>query len=110
MASNHIESMLESWDQQMVHHYLTVNQQIPIAIEDTIKLDALAEAYQLPREKIITHLISHALKDVEEKIPYIPGSKVIRTEEGDPVYEDIGHTPKYLSIKTRLEKQRSSHK
>ena len=32
-------------------------------------------------------------------MPYVPGKKVISTDEqGDPVYEDVGPTPRFMEL------------
>ena len=62
-----------------------------------------AESYQLPAADLLANLINTALREVEVQIPYVAGTRVIRTEEGDPIYEDIGRTPGYLAAKARLE-------
>ena len=105
MAENSITSMLKSWDHHTVEHLPKVTRKIPISKDDIAKLEALAEVYQLPTEDVIANLISNALREVEEKIPYVQGTKVVRFEEGDPIYEDAGHMPKYLKAKERLERR-----
>lgn len=73
---------------------------IRLPIEDAAKLQALAEMY--PRRSIndiITDLLSAALEDVESSLPYIRGETIVAVDEqGDPLYEDIGPTPRYLSL------------
>jgi hypothetical protein len=73
---------------------------IKLPIEDAAKLQALAEMY--PRRSIhdiITDLLSAALRDVESSLPYIRGDTVVAVDEqGDPLYEDVGPTPRYLSL------------
>ncbi|OMH30919.1 hypothetical protein [Motiliproteus sp. MSK22-1] len=105
MAETPIASMLRSWDHHTIEHLPKVIRKIPISKDDVAKLEALAEVYQLPTEDIIANLISNALREVEEKIPYVQGSKVVRIEEGDPIYEDAGLMPKYLKAKERLERK-----
>lgn len=103
MPNSPISHMLLAWQQHTVKHLPQVNYEIAVNREDVIKLEAISELYQLPLDDIIANLISYALKEAEQKMPYIQGQKIIRMEEGDPVYEDIGATPKYLAIKQRLE-------
>ena len=43
-----------------------------------------------------------ALNTLEEQMPYIAGDKVIRVEEGEEVYEDVGPMPRYLAAKRSL--------
>lgn len=74
--------------------------QLHLSIEDAAKLEALAEMY--PRrslENLLGDLVSAALNDLEKSMPYIKGDRVIaRDELGDPMFEDIGPTPRFLSL------------
>ncbi|RDE23009.1 hypothetical protein DV711_10715 [Motiliproteus coralliicola] len=105
MPNSPISQMLEAWEKHLVEHHPQVSYEIDVCRDDVFKLEALAELYGLPLEDIIANLISSSLKEVEQKMPYKKGSRVIRIEEGDPVYEDVGQTPRYLEIKRRLEQQ-----
>ena len=52
-----------------------------------------------PPEKIIADLLHAGLDEIEAAMPYVPGSKIIREDEfGDPVYEDVGMTPRFLDL------------
>jgi len=43
-----------------------------------------------------------ALEELEASFPYVKGQQVIATdEEGDPLYEDIGPTPRFLALSRR---------
>ena len=47
-------------------------------------------------------LVSEALEELEASFPYIKGKQVIATdEEGDPLYEDVGPTPRFLTLSRR---------
>ncbi len=37
-------------------------------------------------------------------MPYVPGTTVIRVEDGDEVYEDVGPLPRYLNTQKQLRK------
>ena len=42
------------------------------------------------------------LEELEASFPYIKGQQVIATdEEGDPLYEDVGPTPRFLTLSRR---------
>ncbi len=103
MTSSLIKNMLDDWEQQSAHAEAQVSTKIRLNRSDLIKVEALAEAYQLPATDLLANLINTALSEVEVHIPYVAGTKVIRTEEGDPVYEDVGRTPAYLLAKAKLE-------
>lgn len=72
--------------------------------EDLIRLKALAEVFNLSVDEVTTCLLHNILMEVETKLPYRAGNKIIRVEDDDPVYEDIGPTPRYLEAKRRFEK------
>ncbi|MGE8454393.1 MAG: pilin assembly protein, partial [Pseudomonadales bacterium] len=47
-------------------------------------------------------LVAAALEELEASFPYVQGRQVIATdEEGDPLFEDIGPTPRFLSLSRR---------
>ncbi|MGE8419918.1 MAG: pilin assembly protein, partial [Pseudomonas sp.] len=49
--------------------------------------------------------------ELEASFPYIQGQQVIATdEEGDPLYEDIGPTPRFLALSRRYLHDMSSRK
>ena len=103
MTSSLIKTMLDDWEQQSARVQEQVSTDIVLNKEDLIKVQALAETYQLPATDLLANLINTALQQVEVQIPYVAGTRVIRTEEGDPIYEDVGRTPAYLVAKARLE-------
>jgi hypothetical protein len=40
-----------------------------------------------------------ALNEVAAAMPYVAGKRVISTDEqGDPVYEDVGLTPRFMDL------------
>lgn len=105
MPKSPISNMLLAWQQHLVKHLPQVDYEVAVDRDDVLKLEALAELYQLPLNDIIANLISCSIQEAEQKMPYIQGNRIIRMEEGEPVYEDIGYTPRYLEIKQRLEQQ-----
>jgi predicted DNA-binding protein len=95
-----IQELLKLWE-QTAHGEITEEvYSIRLPVESAAKLQALADMY--PRRSapdLITDLLSAALNDVETCLPYIRGENIVsRDEEGDPLYEDIGPTPRYLSL------------
>jgi hypothetical protein len=78
---------------------------IKLSLTDAACIEAIKELYPgLTTQMIINQLLNSALQSFEEALPYIPGSKVSAEDEmGDPMYEDIGDTPRYLTL---IEKHR----
>ena len=81
---------------------------IAVSQDDLIRLEALSKLYKLPMEELSALLMSEVLQQVEARIPYKPGPKVIRVEDEEPIYEDIGDMPRYLELKRSIE-GRSKH-
>ena len=103
MTSSLIKKMLDDWELRSTHVKEQVSTKIILNRVDLIKVEALAEAYKLPASDLLANLINTVLLEIEEQMPYVAGDKVIRIEEGDPIYEDVGRTPEYLAAKDRLQ-------
>ncbi len=95
-----ILELLQCWEESADGKLTDEEYKIRLPLEDAAKIQALAELY--PRRsisEIITELLSAALTDVETSLPYIRGDTVVAVDElGDPLYEDVGPTPRYLSL------------
>lgn len=72
-------------------------------IEAAARLAALAEMYpKRSPEELMGELLGAALEELEASFPYIQGQHVVATdEEGDPLYEDVGPTPRFLALSRR---------
>lgn len=56
-------------------------------------------------EEIATDLLSAGLEEIAAAIPYERGPKVIsRDDQGDPVYEDVGLTPRFVQLTRKYKK------
>lgn len=73
---------------------------VALCADDIARLQKICEYYpRLERAEIIRDLLSAALLDMEQSIPYEKGRRVIATDEwGDEIYEDSGLTPRYLKL------------
>ena len=95
-----VRDLLTLWEQTAAGNLTVDSYAVHLPLKDAARLSALAELY--PRrqvEELITDLLSAALDEVESTMPYIRGSKVVATDEmGDPMFEDIGPTPRYLAL------------
>ena len=71
--------------------------------EAAARLAAITEMYPKRQpEELLGELIGAALEELEKSFPYVKGSTVVATdEEGDPLYEDIGPTPRFLALSRR---------
>lgn len=106
-----IRNLIDEWELAASGRLSRVTYHIPLDLESAARLAALAEMY--PRrhaEELLGELVSAALQELEASLPYVRGSTVVaHDEQGDPVYEDIGPTPRFLALthKHMQELQRS---
>jgi hypothetical protein len=79
---------------------------IRLDLDDASRLHALAELFPgQPLETIISDLLRAGLDEIAAAMPYVRGPKVIsRDDQGDPLYEDIGLTPRFVDL-TRKHKK-----
>ncbi|WP_188745632.1 hypothetical protein [Marinobacterium zhoushanense] len=105
MPERHINSLLTELEtrSRRVANERAVS--LKIDHEDLVRLKALAEVYGLSVDEVTACLLHQVLVEVEEKMPYRAGTRVIRVEDDEPVYEDVGPTPRYLEAKRRFEQE-----
>ncbi len=73
---------------------------IRLPLDDAARVHALAELHSgVDEEQIIRDLLSSAIGELEATMPYVPGETVIREDDqGDPIYDDVGMTPRFLEL------------
>ena len=100
------KELLDSWRQSAAAPRTLATYPVRLALEDAAQLAALAEMFPgRSTEQLITELLSAALKELATAMPYVAGGRVISTDEhGDPVYEDVGPTPRFMEL-TRLHRR-----
>ena len=71
-----------------------------LSVHDAARIAALVEMFpHKPEGEIIAELLALALDQLEAALPYEQGNRVIAEDEmGDPVYEDVGLTPRFLAL------------
>lgn len=108
-----INQLMKHWEKEHANELSATEYSVKFSVEDAARLEALVEMFPTHgRENVLRDLLSCALSELTNALPYKQGSKVVALdEEGDPMYEDVGPTPKFLSltrkhlsdIKTRVE-------
>jgi len=101
------KELLDSWHQTASGVRTVTEYAVRLPLDDAARLHALAEMFpgRTP-EQLITDLLSAALQEVAAAMPYVPGKKVISTDEqGDPVYEDVGPTPRFIELTRKHRKK-----
>mgnify|MGYP001126213039 CR=1 FL=1 len=94
------KALLEAWRHDGTGPRTAAEYAVRLPVEDAARLQALTEMFPgRTREQIITDLLGAALQEMAAAMPYVPGKKVISTDEqGDPVYEDAGLTPRFAEL------------
>lgn len=95
-----INALANQWEENAKAKLTLKEYKLRLPLEDAARIAALAEMY--PRrsmEAIISELLSAALDELETSFPYQEGGKVVGEDEmGDPIYEDVGPTPRFLAL------------
>lgn len=107
MSNSRFSRVLSEWEEKREQSRELVATPVSLSKTDLAKLEALAEVYEQPVEAVMADLLHAALLEVESSIPYVPGSKIIRIEDGDPCYEDECKTPEYLEARQRIVRSQS---
>ncbi len=94
------KTLLDTWSRQRARKLSAERYAIHLPLEDAARLEALAELFPgNDVDTLIGDLLGAALDEVETAMPYEAGERVIREDEfGDPVYEDVGLTPRFLEL------------
>ena len=94
------KALLDSWEAEENPTLTQATYSVHLTTGDAARVHALAELFDgVDEERIITDLLAAALDELQASIPYQPGDKVIRQDEfGDPVYEDVGLSPRFLEL------------
>lgn len=95
-----IRELARHWEQNAKGRLTQTPYSIHLDVEAAARLAALQDMYPKHHaEELLGELIGAALEELETSFPYVQGSRVIATdEEGDPLYEDEGPTPRYLAL------------
>lgn len=95
-----IRELIGHWEQNASGQTTRETYAVHLDLESAARLNALAEMYPKRNvEMLLSELVAAALEELEAGLPYVKGSKVVAVDEqGDPLYEDIGPTPRFLAL------------
>ena len=98
-----IKELLESWREHAAAPRTARSWAVHLPLDDAARLAALAEMFPgRSPEQLVTELLGKALKELVAAMPYVAGQRVISTDEqGDPLYEDVGLTPRFMALARR---------
>jgi hypothetical protein len=99
--------LLDHWKKEAPPVRTAKEYAVRLDLDDASRLHALAELFPgQPLEAIITDLLRAGLDEIGAAMPYERGPKVIsRDEQGDPLYEDIGLTPRFVELTRQFKKR-----
>ena len=106
-----VKELVNTWERHAYGTLTADTLKVNLSVEDAAKVDALEEMYpRRSKEQIISELVAAALAELETSFPYVQGTKVVSTDElGDPIYEDIGPMPMFMSLtKKHLDKYKNA--
>lgn len=101
------KDLLANWRETAAQPRTATEYAVRLPLDDAARLAALAEMFpgRTP-EQIITDLLATALQEIETSMPYVAGKKVISSDEqGDPIFEDIGLTPRFMELTRKNRKK-----
>jgi hypothetical protein len=92
--------LLDRWKKAAAPAKTAREYAVRLPLDDAARLEALAELFPGQAiEEIVTDLLGAALDEIAVAMPYEKGPKVIsRDDQGDPVYEDKGLTPRFVEL------------
>jgi hypothetical protein len=98
--------LLERWKKQAAPARTAKEYAVRLPLDDAARLQALVELFPgQSLEEMVTDLLGAGLDEIAAAMPYERGPKVIsRDDQGDPVYEDIGLTPRFVEMTRKYKK------
>jgi hypothetical protein len=100
------KSLLDRWKKHPPPPRTATEYAMRLPLDDASRLHALLELFPgVTVEEIVTDLLHAGLDEIAAAMPYEPGPAVIsRDDHGDPVYEDIGMTPRFVELARKHKK------
>ncbi|MEL6198761.1 MAG: type 1 pili tip component [Pseudomonadota bacterium] len=94
------KALLERWRDTPATVTTESTYAIRLDVDDAARVEALAALFPgIDAETVIADLLHAALDAAEAAMPYEAGERVIAEDEfGDPVFEDVGLTPRYVEL------------
>lgn len=101
------KKLLDNWRETAAAPRTVTEYAVRLPVDDAAQLQALTEMFPgRTAEQLITDLLGVALQEIATAMPYVAGQKVISTDDqGDPVYEDVGPTPRFMELARRHRKK-----
>jgi hypothetical protein len=102
--------LLDRWKKEAAPALSAEHYSVRLPLDDASRLHALGQLFPGRKiEDIITDLLHAGLDEIAAAMPYERGPKIIsRDEQGDPLYEDIGMTPRFVELTRQFKKTLSA--
>jgi len=96
-----VKDLFSRWEKESLEgltQQKSYSLKVPLRV--AAQIEALEQMYpHLTTETILSELISAALEEFRENIPYVESNHKIGEDEfGDPIFEDAGLTPKFIEL------------
>lgn len=100
------KSLLDRWKKDPPPTLTAREYAVRLPLDDASRLHALTELFPgRTAEEIITDLLHAGLEEIAAAMPYEAGPTIIsRDDQGDPVYEDVGLTPRFVELTRKIKK------
>lgn len=105
MGHESLSKLLQRWEAHAAKASQLETVPLALMATDKVRLQALAQVYQLSEAEVTASLLHEALNELEARMPYIPGKEVIRVEDGEEIFADEGPMPRYLAAQAALNKK-----
>ncbi len=95
-----IQDLVDSWEKDAENHRSSRELKLRIPIALAAKLQALCDLFPgQTQDKMVADLLTAALSELETTFVYRQGETVVAEDElGDPIYADVGLTPRYHEL------------
>ncbi|MCP5152227.1 MAG: type 1 pili tip component [Ectothiorhodospiraceae bacterium] len=99
-----VRELIKQWEDHAAEPLTVREYCIRLPVEDAARVAALAEIYPRRRvEDLLIDLLSAALDELEEGMPYVQGERIIsEDDQGDPIYADAGPASRFRDLKRRF--------
>jgi len=99
--------LLDRWKKEAAPATTAKEYAVRLNLDDAARLHALAALFPECRiEDLISDLLQAGLDEISAAMPYVAGPKIIsRDDHGDPAYEDVGLTPRFVELTRRFKKE-----
>jgi hypothetical protein len=100
------KSLIDRWNKAATPQKTAQEYAIRLSLDDAARLHALVELFPGQSiEGLVSDLLHAGLDEIGAALPYEKGPKVIsRDDHGDPVYEDVGLTPRFVELTRKFKK------